>query len=254
MEDRRKCSPLWSVQNFWLVKEIMVKNVVKYAIIVAGGAGVRMGKAIAKQFLPIGGLPVLMHTINKFNAYDAELQLVLVLPENQFHYWQELCKKHAFNLPHKLIKGGKSRFNSVQNGLNSIADEEGLVAIHDGVRPFVSREVIRDSFEGAAKYGSAIAVVPLKDSIRWVDPEGSSQFKNRDEFRLVQTPQTFQLKKIKAAFLTEEKPYFTDDATVYEGMGWEVHLINGNQENIKLTSPEDLNYAGYILERGDEGI
>jgi 2-C-methyl-D-erythritol 4-phosphate cytidylyltransferase len=232
----------------------MVKNELKYAIIVAGGAGVRMGKAIAKQFLPIGRLPVLMHTLNKFYTYDVELQLILVLPESQFDYWQELCEKYAFNLPHKLVKGGKSRFSSVQNGLNSIAGEEGLVAIHDGVRPFVSREVIRDSFEGAAKYGSAIAVVSLKDSIRWVDSKGFSQFKNREEFRLVQTPQTFRLKKIKAAFLTNEKPYFTDDATVYERMGWEVHLIDGNQENIKLTSPEDLNYATYLLEEGHGGI
>jgi len=227
----------------------MVKEQVEYAIIVAGGAGVRMGGEIPKQFLPIGGLPVLMHTLNKFNAYDAALHLVLVLPESQFEYWQGLCEKYAFSLPHRLVKGGSSRFNSVQNGLRGITEEEGLVAIHDGVRPFVSKEVIQESFEGAATHGSAIAVVTLKDSIRRVYANGTSQFKNRDEFRLVQTPQTFQLKKIKTAFLTDEEPFFTDEATVYENMGWKVHLIAGNQENIKLTTPEDLSYADYLLER-----
>ncbi|EPR66781.1 2-C-methyl-D-erythritol 4-phosphate cytidylyltransferase [Cyclobacterium qasimii] len=227
----------------------MVKRNEKYAIIVAGGAGVRMGGEIPKQFLPIGGLPVLMHTLNKFKAHDAAIHLILVLPESQFKYWEDLCEKHAFNVSHRLVEGGSSRFNSVKNGLNSIAEENGLVAIHDGVRPFVSEEVIQESFAEADLYGSAIAVVPLKDSIRKVDTNGISQFKNRDAFRLVQTPQTFQLKKIKAAFLSDEEPFFTDDATVYENMGWEVHLIAGNQENIKLTTPEDLDYANYLLNR-----
>lgn len=225
----------------------MLKDQEKYTIVVAGGAGVRMGGDIPKQFLPIGGLPVLMHTLKKFKAYDEALHLVLVLPENQFEYWKGLCVKSGFNVPHKLVKGGASRFRSVQNGLDSIAEKEGLVAIHDGVRPFVSKEVIHESFTAAAKYGSAIAVVPLKDSIRSIDSNGSSQFKNRDNYRLVQTPQTFQLNKIKKAFSTEEKSYFTDDATVYENMGWEVHLIAGNPENIKLTTPEDLSYADYLI-------
>ena len=208
-----------------------------------------MGGEVPKQFLPIGGLPVLMHTLKRFKTQDAAIHLILVLPDSQFGYWNDLCVNSGFNIPHKLVKGGTSRFQSVRNGLDSIAEREGLVAIHDGVRPFVSKEVIRKSFEAAAKYGSAIAVVPLKDSIRSVDSNGSSQFKNRDNFRLVQTPQTFQLKKIKEAFSTEEEPFFTDDATVYENMGWKVHLIAGNQENIKLTTPEDLNYADYLLNR-----
>ncbi|WP_339923397.1 2-C-methyl-D-erythritol 4-phosphate cytidylyltransferase [uncultured Cyclobacterium sp.] len=226
----------------------MVKRNEKHAIIVAGGAGVRMGGEIPKQFLPIGGLPVLMHTLIKFNAYDPTINLILVLPESQFKYWKDLCKKHSFKVSHRLVKGGSSRFNSVKNGLNNIAEEDGLVAIHDGVRPFVSEKVIQLSFAEASLHGSAIAVIPLKDSIRKVDTNGISQYKNRDAFRLVQTPQTFLLKKIKAAFLSDEEPFFTDDATVYENMGWEVHLIAGNQENIKLTTPEDLSFANYLLE------
>lgn len=226
----------------------MEKTHVKYAVIVAGGAGVRMGGEVPKQFLPIGGLPVLMHTLNVFQAYDADLKLLLVLPESQFDYWKELCDEYNFKIPHQLIQGGASRFGSVKNGLNSIPDcEKGLVAIHDGVRPFVAVEVIHESYRTAAKEGSAIAVVGLKDSIRKIEANGNSQFKNRDEFRLVQTPQTFQLAKIKEAFLTEEKPYFTDDATVYENMGWKVRLILGNRENIKLTTPEDLSYATFLL-------
>lgn len=226
----------------------MEKTQVKYAVIVAGGAGVRMGGEVPKQFLPIGGLPVLMHTLNVFQAYDADLKLLLVLPESQFDYWKELCDEYNFKIPHQLIQGGASRFGSVKNGLNSIPDcENGLVAIHDGVRPFVAVEVIHESYLVAAKEGSAIAVVGLKDSIRKIEANGNSQFKNRDEFRLVQTPQTFQLAKIKEAFLTEEKPYFTDDATVYENMGWKVGLILGNRENIKLTTPEDLRYATFLL-------
>ncbi|AEL24603.1 2-C-methyl-D-erythritol 4-phosphate cytidylyltransferase [Cyclobacterium marinum] len=226
----------------------MKNNQVKYAVIVAGGSGVRMGGEVAKQFLPIGGLPVLMHTLQVFYDYDTDLNLILVLPNSQFDYWEKLCVEYNFNVPHQLIQGGASRFGSVKNGLNSIPDNEaGLVAIHDGVRPFVSEKVIHESYLTAAKEGSAIAVVDLKDSIRKVKANGSSQFKNRDEFRLVQTPQTFQLARIKSAFLTEEKPYFTDDATVYENMGWEVRLIMGNRENIKLTTPEDLSYASFLL-------
>lgn len=226
----------------------MKQKQLKYAVIVAGGAGIRMGGEVPKQFLPIGGLPVLMHTLQAFHAYDARLKLILVLPETQFSYWKNLCSKYGFNVSHHLIQGGSSRFGSVKNGLNSIPDnEDGLVAIHDGVRPFVSKEVIHESYCIASKEGSAIAVVTLKDSIRKQLPNGSSQFRNRDDYRLVQTPQTFQLKKIKAAFLTEEKSCFTDDATVYENMGWEVQLFSGNRENIKLTTPEDLSYADYLL-------
>lgn len=219
----------------------------KYALIVAGGSGTRMGSPIAKQYLPIGDKPVLMHTLEKFFDFDPEIQLLLVIPGSDIDYWKSLCQEYRFELPHQLIAGGQSRFQSVKNGLNAIPSTEGLVAIHDGVRPFVKKSVIHQSFQTAALTGSAIAVVELKDSIRKIETSGASVFQNRAEFRLVQTPQTFQLAKIKQAFLTEESAAFTDDATVYEHQGWQVSLIPGNLENIKLTTPEDLRYAAFLL-------
>ncbi len=232
----------------------MIQNQTRYAIVVAGGAGTRMGAKIAKQYLPIGGKPVLMHTLARFYALDPAIQLRLVLPEGDFSFWRSLCESHGFTLPHQLVKGGTSRFGSVRNGLDSISEESGLVAIHDGVRPFVDGQVILRSYEVAADVGSAVAVVPLKDSIREMQGPDTSVFRDRGQFRLVQTPQTFQLSKIKAAFAAGEQDFFTDDATVYEHMGWEVCLIPGNPENIKLTSPEDLDYSNYLLTKKDGGI
>lgn len=221
----------------------------KYALIVAGGSGTRLGGPIAKQYLPIGGKPVLMHTLAKFQAFDDKLSLILVIPGGDFDFWQNLCGEFGFNIPHLLVAGGQSRFQSVKNGLDAIADTEGLVAIHDGVRPFVKQQVIEQSFQTAALTGSAVAVVELKDSIRKVEPSGTSVFQNRSEFRLVQTPQTFQLKKIKKAFEVEESTAFTDDATVYEHQGWQVSLIPGNLENIKITTKEDLEYAAFLVSK-----
>ncbi|WP_163378080.1 2-C-methyl-D-erythritol 4-phosphate cytidylyltransferase [Cyclobacterium sp. SYSU L10401] len=227
----------------------MENKLSKYTIIVAGGSGKRMGGAVPKQYQIIGNWPVLMHTLNKFHAYDKGMEILLVLPENDFTYWKELCLKHDFDIPHRLVKGGQSRYGSVSNGLSSIEGSRGLVAIHDGVRPFVSTEVIHQSFVEAAKRGSAVAAVALKDSIREVVSEDQSVFRDRQRYRLVQTPQTFQLEKIREAFSVGERDYFTDDATVYENMGWKVHLIPGNLENIKLTTPEDLNFAAFLLEK-----
>lgn len=221
----------------------------KAAILVAGGKGTRMGGPVSKQYLPIGGKPVLMHTLEVFSKAVPDIQLILVLPEADFLFWKSLCETHDFHLPHLMVAGGSSRFQSVRNGLSALTFEEGLVAIHDGVRPFVDPEVIRESFEEAAKSGSAIAVVPLKDSLRKVSPGGISVFQERQFFRLVQTPQTFQVSKIKKAFEVEELSQFTDDATVYEYQGWQVSLISGNPENIKITTPEDLEYADFLLSR-----
>ncbi len=221
----------------------------KAAILVAGGKGTRMGGPVSKQYLPIGGKPVLMHTLEAFSRYSPEIYLILVLPANDFTFWQKLCQEYQFTLPHQVIGGGASRFQSVKNGLNALPFDEGLVAIHDGVRPFVHSGVIRESFEEAGRSGSAIAVVPLKDSIRKVTSDGKSNFEERQFFRLVQTPQTFQIGKIKEAFTVEELPQFTDDATVYEYQGWQVSLIEGNPENVKITTPEDLEYAEFLLSR-----
>lgn len=219
----------------------------KAAVLVAGGKGSRMGGPVSKQYLPIGRKPVLMHTLEKFHHADSGILLILVLPEGDFPLWKRLCDVYHFTLPHQVVAGGQSRFQSVINGLNAIPFEEGLVAIHDGVRPFVQKEVILESFATAEKSGSAIAVVDLKDSIRKVTAKGGSIFQERQFFRLVQTPQTFQISKIKQAFQVEELPQFTDDATVYEYQGWEVTLIPGNPENIKITTPEDLKYADFLL-------
>lgn len=185
----------------------MENQSIRYAIIVAGGSGTRMGTDIAKQYLEIGGKPVLMHTLNQFFVHDPAIRLLLVLPESDFSYWDKLCKKYRFTIPHQLVKGGASRFASVSNGLSGIAGNSGLVAIHDGVRPFVNGQVIREGFDTAAKSGSAIAVVSLKDSIREIKGPTNSVFRNREQFRLVQTPQTFQLAKIKSAFAGGEKEF-----------------------------------------------
>lgn len=221
----------------------------EFAIIVAGGSGTRMGKPLPKQYLEIGGRPILMHTLSRFHQYSTDLELILVIPETDFSLWKELCHQFQFQIPHRLVKGGNSRFHSVKNGLNAINEHEGMVAIHDGVRPFVTREMIGRGFDEAKASGSAVATIPLKDSIRKTGADGSSRFQKREEFRLVQTPQIFELGKIKKAFDVEEQSHFTDDATVYEYQGWAVKLFDGDVSNIKITTPEDIDFAEFLLGR-----
>lgn len=221
----------------------------KAAILVAGGRGSRMGGPISKQYLPIAGKPVLMRTLSVFYTLDPGIDLILVLPESDFAYWKELCEDYQFTVPHRLVAGGNSRFQSVRNGIHALQNETELVAIHDGVRPFVSPEVIQESYEVAGHHGSAVAVVALKDSIRKLTDTGKSFYEERQYFRLVQTPQTFQVEKIRKAFEVTELQQFTDDATVYENQGWQVTLISGNPENIKITTPEDLEYAEFLISR-----
>ena len=212
----------------------------KYAIIVAGGSGSRMKSDIPKQFIEVGGLPILMHTLKRFKEAVADIELILVLPETQFELWEMLCSKYN-TVSHQIVKGGKTRFQSGLNGLNFI-ENEGLVAIHDGVRPFVSVEIIRESFKIASLKGTAIVSVASKDSVRVY-----GQAVDRSTVRLIQTPQTFQIPLIKKAFETEELSTFTDDASVAEHAGFEINLIEGNYENIKITTPEDLIWAEIIL-------
>ncbi|MEY4540787.1 MAG: hypothetical protein RLZZ306_2544 [Bacteroidota bacterium] len=212
----------------------------KYAIIVAGGSGSRMKSDIPKQFIEVGGLPILMHTLKRFKEANSEIELILVLPASQFDYWKMLCNKLP-TVSHQLVKGGKTRFQSGLNGLQVIGNE-GLVAIHDGVRPFVSVDIINESFRVAAEKGTAVVSVPSKDSVRV-----NGQAIDRSTVRLIQTPQTFQIPLIKKAFETEELSTFTDDASVAEHAGFEINLIEGNYENIKITTPEDLLWAEVIL-------
>ena len=214
----------------------------KYAIIVAGGSGSRMKSDTPKQFIEVRGLPILMQTLKRFKEADSEIELILVLPESEFEFWNNLCKKYP-TVPHQLVKGGQTRFQSGLNGLQVIGNE-GLVAIHDGVRPFVSVDIINESFRVAAEKGTAVVSVPSKDSVRI---NGKSI--DRSTVRIIQTPQTFQIPLIKKAFETEELNTFTDDASVAEHAGFEINLIEGNYENIKITTPEDLLWAEVILSK-----
>lgn len=218
----------------------------QYALIVAGGQGSRMQSATPKQFLPLAGTPVLMHTIKQFYNYSSAVKLIVVLPEKELIQWEKLKKKHRFNIPHTVVCGGATRFQSVKNGLASITDAEALVAIHDGVRPLISVDVIANSFKIAENHGNAIASVPLKDSIRKI--EGNDSYaEDRAKFRLIQTPQTFKLSLIKKAFEVPEQAFFTDDASVLENTGERIILIDGSYDNIKITTPEDLIVAEALL-------
>jgi 2-C-methyl-D-erythritol 4-phosphate cytidylyltransferase len=217
----------------------------EYAIIVAGGKGTRIKSTLPKQFLEIGGLPVLMHTMNAFYRYSPEVTIILVLPKDDFETWDDLCRKHRFNAPFQLQEGGDTRFQSVRNGLKVIHGE-GLVAIHDGVRPLVSEDIIGASFRLAAVHHSAVASVRLKESIRMSDQD-TTRAMDRSRFRLVQTPQTFLVSLIKRAYEIKEVESLTDDASVAEMSGHRISLFEGSYENIKITTPEDLVIAEALL-------
>lgn len=250
-----------------------------YVIIVAGGKGLRMGGEVPKQFIPIAGKPVLMRTIERFHEYSSDLKIILVLPKAQQDYWQELCKKYNFPLPqgyhslkgfcpsedegtevvsYQIADGGETRFHSVQNGLRLIPDdEEGIVGVHDGVRPFVSVEVIKRCYDAARTHKAVIPVVPVVETLRKIKDDSTSPLEGlgevgghnvlRSDYRLVQTPQTFDIQLLKAA---NQQPYteqFTDDASVVEAFGQTVTMVEGNRENIKLTTPFDLKIAEVLV-------
>jgi 2-C-methyl-D-erythritol 4-phosphate cytidylyltransferase len=218
-----------------------------YVIIVAGGKGLRMGSDIPKQFLPIGGKPVLMRTLERFREYAADLKIILVLPKAQQAYWQELCKKYDFKVEYLLADGGETRFHSVQHGLALIPDDAlGVVGVHDGVRPFPSIEVIRRCYEVAREKEAVIPVIPVVETVRHLEKDASITVP-RDEYRLVQTPQTFDIQLLKKA---NRQPYndgFTDDASVVESYGHDITLVEGNRENIKITTPYDIIVAEAII-------
>lgn len=209
----------------------------KIALIVAGGSGTRMETNVPKQFLLLAGKPILMHTIEAF--YNSDIShIILVLPLCEMEYWNELCQIYEFTIKHQLVAGGASRFESVNNGL-LYCNNQDLVAIHDGVRPFISKEIITNSFETALEKGNAVAAVRLKDSIRKVELLGNKNV-NRDNYYLIQTPQTFKAKLIKEAYSLQDHINFTDDASVLEANGHAINLIAGDYKNIKITTPEDL--------------
>lgn len=218
-----------------------------YIIIVAGGKGLRMGSDIPKQFLPIEGKPVLMRTLERFREYSDDIQIILVLPEAQQEYWHQLCDEYHFDVEYTLANGGQTRFHSVQNGLAKVPDDaQGVVGVHDGVRPFPSIEVIRNCYETARTAKAAIPVIPVVETVRQLDGN-SSLTVPRDQYRLVQTPQTFDIQLLKAA---NKQPYndgFTDDASVVEAFGHKITLVEGNRENIKITTPYDLKIAEVLI-------
>lgn len=204
-----------------------------------------MGSELPKQFLPVGGKPVLMHAIEVFRHYDTSLQIILVLPKDQQNFWKKLCRECAFEVEHQLADGGETRFHSVKNGL-AFVQEPGLVAVHDGVRPFVSLEVIRRCYDLAAKRKAVIPVVDVFETLRVVTKDGSRTV-NRAEYKLVQTPQVFDAELLKRAYMQDFNPIFTDDASVVEAMNIPVSLTEGNRENIKITTPFDLKIGTALL-------
>ena len=212
-----------------------------YALIVAGGSGTRMQNTLPKQFLLLGGRPMLMLTLEKFSATN----IILVLPEAHIPYWNSLCSQYGFLVPHKVVCGGDTRSESVMNGLQLVPDD-ALVAIHDGVRPLLSTRMIEDGFRTAEVEGNAIPVVPLTDSIRIIEPNGSKAV-DRELYRLVQTPQIFRAEEIKTAYRLCGQTAYTDDASVLEAAGKLLHLYQGEPSNIKITRPADLIYAEAFL-------
>jgi len=221
-----------------------------YAIIVAGGKGERMGQQIPKQFLELAGKPILMHTIEKFYNTFPEIKIILALPENQFDFWEELCYKYGFTkIAHQIVAGGKTRFDSVKNALKLVT-ENGIVAVHDGVRPLVSVATITNCFEQAKKSGTAVPVVDVVDSLRFVSKQDeTSKAVTRSCYKSVQTPQCFKTEIILKAYQQDFDESFTDDASVVEKLGYQIDLVEGNIENIKITSPIDIALAEVLMKK-----
>jgi 2-C-methyl-D-erythritol 4-phosphate cytidylyltransferase len=230
----------------------MNKNL--FAVIVAGGSGSRMKNVIPKQFLPLFNKPILAHTLEVFLKIP-DIKIVVVLPEKDMLFWEDIVESNpklrkAFKTGQIIsVTGGATRYKSVNNGLNAIESSHGLVAIHDGVRPLISKEKIEISFKEAQKNKSAILAVLVKDSVRKIVNGEHTEIIDRTELRLIQTPQTFDLKSIKSAYSKEELPHFTDDASVFEANGQIVHLIDGDYDNVKITTPEDLIVAEALMKK-----
>jgi 2-C-methyl-D-erythritol 4-phosphate cytidylyltransferase len=217
----------------------------KIALIVAGGTGTRMQSSVPKQFLPLGNLPILMHAIKAFNTYDPSVEIRVALPELETEVWKNLCDQYQFKIAHSLARGGETRFHTVKMNLTDIP-KPSLIAIHDGVRPMVHTSTIANCFKMAEEYGTAIPVVPVKESIRKT-MEDDSIAEDRTLYRIVQTPQVFQSEILINAYSTEYQQSFTDDASVVEYAGFKIYTTGGNEENIKITTPVDLLIAEALL-------
>jgi 2-C-methyl-D-erythritol 4-phosphate cytidylyltransferase len=224
----------------------------KSVIIVAGGIGSRMKSAVPKQFMLINGLPILMHTINCFHLYQHDISIRIVLPANQIEKWQLLCEKYSLKIRHNCIEGGATRYQSVKNGLNGIPENQ-LIAIHDGVRPLVSLSTITRCFDEAEKNGSAIPVIEVHETLRMVE-KSFSKTVDRSVYKIVQTPQIFRGEILLKAYQTPFNEAFTDDASIVEACGYPVSLVEGNRENIKITTQTDLLIAEALIKNTDYSL
>jgi 2-C-methyl-D-erythritol 4-phosphate cytidylyltransferase len=228
-----------------------ISHLTSFVIIVAGGSGSRMNAVLPKQFLRLNGKPVLMHTIEAFYNSATGPQIILVLPDSFHAYWKSICTEYDFQLPHKVVCGGETRFHSVKNGLDAIEDNgDLLIAVHDAVRPLISTQIIDLSYASAATNGNAVVAIQSRDSVRQLR-DGVSSPLSRDEIYLVQTPQVFQSNQIKKAYLQPYDARFTDDASVVEKAGFKIHLVEGSHQNIKITFPEDIEIAATLLNKAN---
>lgn len=215
----------------------------KYFLVVAGGIGKRLNSDIPKQFIEINKIPILMHTINNVQKFCNDCKIVLVLPQESIITWNKLIEKHNFTIKHEIVKGGKSRFYSVKNGLKKIP-QNSLVAIHDGVRPFISSNIISEGFRIASQKINAIPYIHINESVREVN-KTTNKIVNRENYCIIQTPQFFNSNDIIKAYNQRYKKIFTDDASVLESNGYKINLFKGDKKNIKITTKEDLVFANF---------
>ena len=218
----------------------------RYVIIVAAGRGSRMQSPIPKQFLKLDGRPLLLHSIAAFAEFDPSITIILVLPADQFSQWEKIASEFELPVPVQITAGGETRFESGRNGLSLIPNEEAVVAIHDAVRPLVNQKTISSSIKAAERYGNAVPAIPLSDSIRQIVSTQSVAL-DRSKYCLIQTPQSFSVPLLKKAYAQDYKYTFTDDASVLESIGEQIHLVDGNEDNFKLTTPTDLVIAEALL-------
>ncbi|MBO5960408.1 MAG: 2-C-methyl-D-erythritol 4-phosphate cytidylyltransferase [Paludibacteraceae bacterium] len=213
-------------------------------IIVAGGSGQRMGSALPKQFMAVGGKPVLLRTIETFYTFDPQMILVVVLPATQIDVWNELLIHHQSSIPHVVAEGGATRFESVKNGINALPEDVELIGVHDGVRPFVSMDTLARCYSNAKP--AIVPVIPMYDSLRQLTEMGNNSV-DRSSYVAVQTPQVFSASLLRQAYSQPYNVLYTDDASVVEALGECIELTEGNRENIKLTTPFDLIIAEGII-------
>lgn len=223
----------------------------KVVVIVAGGTGTRMKSDMPKQFLELNGLPIIIHTIQKFLDYNPKIDVIVVVHKDYLDYLRSLLSQHLPAANIRITEGGATRFDSVHRGLSLITNSEALVAIHDAARPLVSTQTIRTCFDEASSVGNAVPVIALTESLRQFTDHGNKAV-DREAYKIVQTPQCFRFTEIFAAFANGFQSTFTDDATVLEASGKKINLVPGNPENIKITNPQDLHLASFLLDRKDQ--